>query len=96
MNNYVLKFFECGLFECLHHPWLAASPDDIAVLRTSGGNYLATVEVKTRVSWNESQSRSTWQRNMSLKGYFVRLEMSYGMKYSAKTTSLRSWYNYAF
>jgi hypothetical protein len=38
-NPFVLHLFECGLFECYHYPWLAASPDSIAVLRTSSGNF---------------------------------------------------------
>jgi hypothetical protein len=49
-NTYVLHLFECNLFKCLHLPCLAASPDAIAVLRISSGNYLAIIEVKTRVS----------------------------------------------
>ncbi len=44
-NAYVLHLFECGLFECLLYPWLAALSDAMAVLRTSSGNYLARVEV---------------------------------------------------
>jgi hypothetical protein len=34
----------------LDHPWFVASPDAIAILKTSNGNYVAAVEVKTRVS----------------------------------------------
>ncbi len=49
-SNYIPDVFECGLFESLIHPWLAASPDAIAVLKMSSGNYVATVEVKSRVS----------------------------------------------
>jgi hypothetical protein len=48
--NYVLHLLDCSLFECHQYPWLAALPDAIAVLRTSTCNFLATVEVKTRVS----------------------------------------------
>jgi hypothetical protein len=32
-STYILDVFECGLFESLEHPWLAASPDAIALLK---------------------------------------------------------------
>jgi len=43
MNNYVEQVFECGLLECLNFPWLAASPDAVAVLNVSGRQIIATV-----------------------------------------------------
>jgi hypothetical protein len=46
----VEQVFKCGLLECLDLPWLAASPDGVAVLNVLAGQVLATVEVKTRVS----------------------------------------------
>ncbi len=45
MNKYMVDIFECRLFEYLDYPWLAASPDAMAILKTSTGNYMATVEV---------------------------------------------------
>jgi hypothetical protein len=48
--------FKCGLLECLNLPWLAASPDGVAVLNVSAGQVLATVEVKTRVSTDQIAS----------------------------------------
>jgi len=55
-NNYVEQVFKCGLLECLNLPWLAASPDGVAVLNVSAGQVLATVEVKTRVSTDQIAS----------------------------------------
>lgn len=52
-NPLVLKVFSCGLFECTGFPWLAASPDAIAVLRNEDENLecgVAVVEVKTRTT----------------------------------------------
>jgi hypothetical protein len=47
----VTDIFSCGLFESNKFPWLAASPDAIAVIRNPDGEkVLAAVEVKTRVS----------------------------------------------
>jgi hypothetical protein len=42
--------FDCGLLESKTIPWMAASPDAIAVIDVGDGPVIATVEVKTRVS----------------------------------------------
>ncbi len=69
-SNYVLDIFECGLFESLDHPWLAASPDAIAVLKTSSGNYMATVEVKTRVLLERISIAECIAEKYQHKGFF--------------------------
>jgi hypothetical protein len=49
--NFVTDVFSCGLLESKNVPWLAASPDAIAIIKNPNGNkVLAPVEVKTRVS----------------------------------------------
>jgi hypothetical protein len=46
---YVLHIYSVGLLENKHYPWLAASPDAIAVLQhPSGRTPVCVVEVKTR------------------------------------------------
>jgi hypothetical protein len=48
---YVLDMYECGLLESKDNPWLAASPDAIAVIDDGDGEpSYCVVEVKTRVS----------------------------------------------
>jgi hypothetical protein len=79
-SNYVLDIFECGLFESLDHPWLAASPDAIAVLKMSSGNYMATVEVKTRVSLERISIAERIAEKYQHKHFFVQLEMTYGVR----------------
>ena len=49
-NRFIEAIYECGLFESKCHPWLAASPDAIALIHSSNGRRLAVVEIKTRVS----------------------------------------------
>ena len=50
-KNYVLNMYDCGLLESKDSPWLAASPDAIAVIDTGDGEAKhCVVEVKTRVS----------------------------------------------
>ena len=53
MNNYVDQVFECGLLECLNFPWLAASPDAVAVLNVSGRKII-TVEIRLKYCLKES------------------------------------------
>jgi len=49
--NIAADIFQCGLLESKFIPWLAASPDAIAIVRSpEGQKVLATIEVKTRVS----------------------------------------------
>jgi hypothetical protein len=55
-NNYMEQVFECGLLECLNLPWLAASPDGVAVLKVLAGQVIATVKVKTRASADQIAS----------------------------------------
>jgi len=50
-KDWMIKLFDCGLFESDSIPWLAASPDAIAVLSDEfGDKHVLTVEVKTRVA----------------------------------------------
>ena len=50
-HDMVTDIFTCGLLELKEVPWLAASPDAVAIIKNPNGNkVLATVEVKTRVS----------------------------------------------
>jgi hypothetical protein len=50
-HQQVSDLWSCGLFESKEYPWLAASPDAIAIVKAPGGRtVVATVEVKTRVS----------------------------------------------
>jgi hypothetical protein len=53
MNYYVEQVFECGLLECLNFPWLAASPDAVAVLNVSGRQIIATVEIRLKYCLKE-------------------------------------------
>jgi hypothetical protein len=47
----VTDIFQCGLFESKVYPWLAASPDGIAIIMEPESNKkAAVVEIKTRVS----------------------------------------------
>jgi hypothetical protein len=47
----VTDIFQCGLFESKVYSWLAASPNDIAIIMEPEGNKkVAVVEIKTRVS----------------------------------------------
>jgi hypothetical protein len=47
----VTDIFQCGLFESKVYPWLAASPDGIAIIMEPEGNKkVAVVEIKTWVS----------------------------------------------
>jgi hypothetical protein len=47
----VTYIFQCGLFESKVYPWLAASPDGIAIIMEPEGNKkVAVVEIKTRLS----------------------------------------------
>jgi len=49
--NYVLQVLSCGLFESKKYPWLAASPDAIAVIRAKEErHYVCVVEIKTRTT----------------------------------------------
>jgi hypothetical protein len=50
-HSNVTDMFSCGLLESKHVPWLAASPNAIAVVKNPhGGKVLATVDMKTRVA----------------------------------------------
>jgi hypothetical protein len=50
-HHQVSDLWSGGLFESKQYPWLAASPDAIAIVKAPGGReVVATVEVKTRVS----------------------------------------------
>jgi len=47
----VTDIFQCGLFESKVYPWLAASPDGIAIIMEPEGNKkVVVVEIKTRIS----------------------------------------------
>jgi hypothetical protein len=49
--NIVTDIFQCGFLESKFIPWLAISPDAIAIVRSpEGQKVLATIELKTRVS----------------------------------------------
>ena len=50
---FVKKVFSCGLFKSHRFPWLAASPDAIAVLASNDSRLVCSViEVKTRTTEN--------------------------------------------
>jgi hypothetical protein len=50
-HSNVTDMFSCGLLELKHVPWLAASPNVIAVVKNPhGGKVLATVDMKFRVA----------------------------------------------
>jgi hypothetical protein len=58
-KSYVLSIYECGLLKSKDNPWLAASPDAIAVIDDSDGeSSRCVVEVETCVS-PEKNSRGT-------------------------------------
>jgi hypothetical protein len=48
--NCAKDMFDGGLLECKLIPWIAATPDAIAVIDVGDGSVTATVEVKTRVA----------------------------------------------
>jgi hypothetical protein len=48
----VLEFHEAGLLQCNSTPFIAVSPDGVAVMLIDGRQHLACVEIKTRVAEN--------------------------------------------
>jgi hypothetical protein len=54
--NYVASIFEVGLLENKTYPWIAASPDGVAVVGfQEDENVVASIEIKTRVSLEQIQ-----------------------------------------
>jgi hypothetical protein len=43
----VLEFYEVGLLQCNSSPFIAVSPDGVAVMLIDGRQHLACVEIKT-------------------------------------------------
>ena len=51
-EQFVEDLFQIGLVEMITYPYLAASPDGVAVIKRNGRSEYASVEIKTRVSFD--------------------------------------------
>jgi hypothetical protein len=70
--NFVTEIFSCGLLESKDVPWLAASPDAMAIIKNPNGNkVLATVEVKTGVSTQRIAEAEKSQQSIIIKLLFL-------------------------